>query len=111
MFTNKSARYSNRRKSRQIKRSIFTYPTKSKDLKMWQLVSLPSSQIIRCDISRIERKMVQLEIKTSPAHRDKNFRNFIFVRIKYNKEHKINNSWYRIHYMLVHFICENKLKC
>lgn len=49
----------------KVKRSIFKYPTESENLKMWQLVNLPSRQIIRCDINRIECKMVLLQIKTN----------------------------------------------
>lgn len=46
----------------KVRQSIFKYPTKSADLKMWQLGTLPSRQIIRCDISRIKCKMVKLTI-------------------------------------------------
>lgn len=49
----------------KIKRSIFKYPTNSEDLKMWELVRLPSREIIQCDIRKIKHKMVKLEIKTN----------------------------------------------
>lgn len=53
----------------KIKGSIFKYPTKSEDLEMWELARLPSRKIIQCDISKIKRKMIKLEVTRNHRYR------------------------------------------
>lgn len=57
----------------KVKQSIFKYPTKSEDLKMWELTNSPSRQITQIDINQIQQKMLHLKIISQPCRKTCNY--------------------------------------